>query len=156
MKRLGIYVDSSVFGGCEDIEFSRDSLLLEKHFIDGLYICMISDLTLRELSKAPEAVREHLDSIPLCHQVMIEETEEAFNLANSYLKRGIIGPGSHADALHVALAAIGKADVMVSWNFKHIVNLGKIRLFNAVNMEQGYGLLEIRTPREVLQNGKII
>jgi hypothetical protein len=50
----------------------------------------------------------------------------------------------------VALASIGRSDVLVSWNFKHIVNLGRIRLFNAVNLEQGYGLVEIRTPKEVL------
>ena len=52
----------------------------------------------------------------------------------------------------MALASIGRVDVMVSWNFRHIVNLGRIRLFNAVNMEQGYGWIEIRTPREVLSN----
>jgi hypothetical protein len=53
-------------------------------------------------------------------------------------------------ALHVALATVGRVDVLVSWNFRHIVNLGRIRLFNAVNLEQGYGLIEIRTPKEVL------
>jgi hypothetical protein len=67
-----------------------------------------------------------------------------------YLAHGIVGPGSHSDALHVALATIGRVDVLVSWNFKHMVNLGRIRLFNPVNLEQGYGLVEIRTPKEVL------
>ncbi len=61
-----------------------------------------------------------------------------------------MGPGSRSDALHVALATIGRIEVMVSWNFKHIVNLGRIRMFNVVNLEQGYGLIEIRTPKEVL------
>jgi hypothetical protein len=68
------------------------------------------------------------------------------------LDRGIVGPGSRTDALHVALATVGGVDVIVSWNFKHVVNLGRIRLFNAVNLEQGYGLIEIRTPTEVLIN----
>ena len=67
----------------------------------------------------------------------------------AYLTHGIVGPGSRSDALHEALATIGRVDVMVSWNFKHIVNLGRIRLFNAVNLEQGYGIIEIRTPKEV-------
>ncbi len=66
------------------------------------------------------------------------------------MAHGIVGPGSRSDAFHVALATIGGVDVLVSWNFKHIVNLGRIRLFNAVNLEQGYGLVEIRTPKEVL------
>ena len=56
--------------------------------------------------------------------------------------------------LHVALATIGRVDVLVSWNFQHIVNLGRIRLFNAVNLEEGYGLIEIRTPKEVLSGEK--
>lgn len=64
--------------------------------------------------------------------------------------------GSRSDALHVALATIGRVDVLVSWNFRHIVNLGKIRLFNAVNLEQGYGLIEIRTPREVLADEDVL
>ena len=62
----------------------------------------------------------------------------------------VVGPGSRSDALHVALASVGRVDVMVSWNFKHIVNLNRIRLFNAVNLEEGYSLIEIRTPKEVL------
>jgi len=70
------------------------------------------------------------------------------------LAHGIVGPGGRSDALHVALATIGRVDVMVSWNFRHIVNLGRIRMFNAVNLEQGYGLIEIRTPREVLSGEK--
>jgi hypothetical protein len=71
-----------------------------------------------------------------------------------YLFHGILGPGSRSDALHVALATIGRVDVLVSWNFRHIVNLGRIRLFNAVNLEQGYGFIEIRTPKEVLSGEK--
>lgn len=78
------------------------------------------------------------------------DTPDAYELAEAYLAHGIVGPGSRSDALHVALATIGRVDVMVSWNFKHIVNLNRIRLFNAVNLEQGYGLIEIRTPMEVL------
>jgi hypothetical protein len=65
----------------------------------------------------------------------------------------VVGPGSYADALHVALATVGRVDVLVSWNFKHIVNLGRIRLFQAVNLERGYGMLEVRTPKEVLDDG---
>lgn len=70
------------------------------------------------------------------------------------MSHGIVGPGSRSDALHVALATVARVDVMVSWNFKHIVNLDRIRLFNAVNLEQDYGLIEIRTPKEVLRDEK--
>lgn len=43
-----------------------------------------------------------------------------------------------------------KVDILVSWNFKHIVNLNRIRLYNATNLKYGYQILEIRTPREIL------
>lgn len=101
-------------------------------------------LEVRELEVAPDAVRRHLLRVPTENQILLEDSEEA------YLARGIVGPGSRSDALHVALATVGRVDVFVSWNFRHIVNLCKIRMFNAVSFEWGYGLLEIRTPKEVL------
>ena len=154
MKRLHIYVDASVVGGCEDSEFAEDSLALWRLFIEGVYIQVLSEHTLRELQGAPERIRTHLLEIPEAHQIILGDSPEANTLAEAYLTHGIIGPGSRSDALHVALATIGRVDVMVSWNFKHIVNLGRIRMFNAVNLEQGYGLIEIRTPKEVLSSEK--
>ncbi|MEW6366039.1 MAG: hypothetical protein AB1714_15525 [Acidobacteriota bacterium] len=84
--------------------------------------------------------------------MMLADTPDAAELAEAYLKHGVVGPGSRSDALHVALATLGRVDVLASWNFKHIVNLGRIRLFNAVNLEQGFGLIEIRTPQEVVSD----
>lgn len=153
-KKSYVYVDASVIGGCEDIEFSDASLALWRLFVNGIYIQVLSVHTLRELSGAPEKVRAHLLDIPESFQIIIEDTPEADALAEAYLSHRIVGPGSRSDALHVALATVAHVDVLVSWNFKHIVNLDRIRLFNAVNLEQGYGLIEIRTPREVLQDEK--
>lgn len=150
MKKLCIYVDTSVIGGCEDNEFSEPSLSLWSRFRSGEFLLVISDLTMQEIAGAPASVRRHLEDIPEAHQIRVRLTEEATELAKAYLAHGVIGPGSLADALHVALATVNDADVLVSWNFRHIVNYGRIRLFNAVNLEQGYGLIEIRTPREVL------
>jgi len=143
-------VDASVIGGCEDDEFKADSLALWRCFIEGRYILVLSAHTLRELEGAPEMVSAHLDEVPDPYQVLLSDSEEASELAAEYLRHGALGPGSHADALHIALATVGRVDVLVSWNFRHIVNLGRIRLFNGVNLEQGYGSLEIRTPKEVL------
>jgi hypothetical protein len=50
---------------------------------------------------------------------------------------------------HIALATVAQVDVVVSWNFKHIVNYGKIRLFNGVNLECGYRTMAIHSPMEV-------
>lgn len=150
IRPLLIYTDASVIGGCEDPEFSADSLALLEAFKRGEHTLVLSAHTLRELQPAPENVRNRLLEVPEAHQLLIEDGPEAFELADAYMKRAVLGPGSRADALHVALATVGRVDVLVSWNFRHIVNLGRIRLFNAVNIERGYGLLEIRTPREVM------
>lgn len=150
MKKLHIYVDTSVIGGCEDAEFSVVSRQLWSKFQTGEYVLVISDLTLQELEGAPPRVRRRLEELSPDHQVRVALSTSVEELARSYIAHGVVGPGSLADALHVALATVGGVDVLVSWNFKHIVNLGRIRLFNAVNLEQGYGLIEIRTPREVL------
>lgn len=150
MRNLLIYADASAIGGCEDPEFATDSQALWGRFVSGRHTLALSAHTLRELQGAPGNVRQRLLEIPEAHVVVLADGEEAFELADAYLQRGIVGPGSRADALHVALATVGRVDVLVSWNFRHIVNLGRIRLFQSVNLERGYGLIEIRTPREVL------
>lgn len=151
MKRLLIYADASVVGGCEDPEFAADSRALWREFARGSHTLVLSAHTLRELKPAPEAVQRRILEVPAENQIVLADSQEAAALAAAYLHRGILGRGSRADALHVALASVGHADVLVSWNFKHIVNLGRIRLFQSVNIELGYPALEIRTPREVLR-----
>jgi hypothetical protein len=151
MRNLLMYVDTSVIGGCEDAEFAASSQALWGQFVVGRHTVVLSAHTLRELQGAPEPVRARLLEVPEQHQLVLPDTPEAADLAEAYLGRGIVGPGSHADALHVALATVGRADVLVSWNFHHIVNLGRIRLFHSVNIERGYGTIEIRSPTEVLE-----
>ncbi len=149
-RKLLVYVDASVIGGCEDDEFKADSLALWRRFVDGRYMLVLSEHTIRELLGAPPAVRNHVVEIPRENQVILPDQPEAAALAEAYVKRGVLGPGSYSDALHIALATIHRVDVLVSWNFRHIVNFGRIRLFNAVNLEEGLGSIEIRTPKEVL------
>ncbi len=108
-------------------------------------------MTIAELQGAPVSVRQRLQEVPQAHMVMLGDSVEADDLAEAYLAHGIVGPGSRADAQQVALATVARVDVLVSWNFKHIVNLGRIRRFNGVNMERGYGTVDIRTPEEVLE-----
>jgi hypothetical protein len=117
---------------------------------------VLSAHTVRELQGAPESVRQRVLDVPAAHQIAIPDSDEAAELADAYLARGIVGPGGRSDAFHVALASVGRADVLVSWNFKHIVNLGRIRLFHSVNIERGYPLIEIRTPKEVMTDGQAL
>lgn len=80
--------------------------------------------------------------------------ESALGLAEEYQKHGILTPNFYDDGLHIALATVAEADLLVSWNFKHIVRFDKIRLFNAVNIEFGYKPLQIFSPREVTTYGQ--
>ena len=75
--------------------------------------------------------------------------DEVIKLAETYINDGALTNKSY-NALYIALATINNADVLASWNFKHIVNINRIRLYNSINLKLGYKMLEIRTPREIL------
>jgi hypothetical protein len=81
--------------------------------------------------------------------------QEAEDLADAYLKEGAITKKFHEDALHIAIATINKVDVLVSWNFRHIVNHERIKKYNGVNLKRGYMILEIRNPREILKKNNM-
>jgi hypothetical protein len=147
--RPRIYADTSVLGGCADEEFREDSQRALDSFVAGSFILVLSDLTLRELEPAPEAVIQAVAEIPERHIEMVAVSAETEELADAYVREGAISAAMRADALHIALATVARVDVLVSWNFKHIVNLKRIHAYNAVNLKRGYPLLEIRTPREV-------
>jgi len=74
---------------------------------------------------------------------------DAVELAQEYIKAGALGKASRNDAFHVAVATVTGADLILNWNFKHIVNYDRIRQFNSVNMLQGYRQIDIRSPLEV-------
>jgi len=80
---------------------------------------------------------------------ILEITEDALELSEEYLNRKILTSKFRDDALHIALASLANVDVLVSWNFRHIVHYEKIRLFNAVNLENGLKPIDIYSPREV-------
>ena len=83
----------------------------------------------------------------------LREDEDALELAAAYISENVVGQTSFADCLHIALATINKADLLVSWNFKHIVNIERIRGYNSVNIKNGYKQLEIRSPRDLMNYG---
>lgn len=144
-----IYVDASVIGGCEDDEFADYSLRLMGCFARGESTMVVSSLTVQELAPAPEAVRQHLASVPETHIEALQLDAEARELAEAYIAAKVITSKMRADAQHIAIATVARVDVLVSWNFKHIVNLQRIHGYNSVNLRKGYPILEIRTPREV-------
>jgi predicted nucleic acid-binding protein len=147
---MRVYADTSVFGGYFDSEFEESSNRLLKEFISGLKTAVISDLTLKEVEKVPSAVRKVFEEIPREHKEYVILNEEAMNLAQYYIKDGAATENHLVDAQHLAIATVHKVDVLVSWNFNQIVNLKRIRQYNSVNLKNGYFLLEIRSPQEIL------
>jgi len=103
------------------------------------------------LTPAPEKVRTLASSLSATSLEFIDISDEAIELAEQYLKENVVGKTSRADCIHIALATLYNADILVSWNFKHIVNVNRIRGYNAVNYKLGHKILEIRTPREILE-----
>jgi hypothetical protein len=149
MRRLRIYLDTSVIGGAHDKEFAA----FTRQFLDQVkanrHILLLSSTTYLELERAPILVRQVLVDIPPGRTEVIPDSEDVTNLSLAYIEAGAIGAKHRADADHVAAATVAGADLIVSWNFKHIVNLDHIRKYNAVNLLKGYGAVEIRSPREI-------
>lgn len=117
----------------------------------GNLICHYSDLIEDELIDAPERVRDYFESLPKEYMEKLEVNEEALELAEKYVKEKVVGKTSFDDCLHIAMATINKADILVSWNFKHIVNIYRIRGYNSVNLKNDYRILEIRSPKETIR-----
>jgi predicted nucleic acid-binding protein len=154
MKVLRVYIDTSVVGGCFDPEFAPWSNGLVRDFQEGRFLPVVSEVVATELELAPEAVKAKWGEILDLSPELLDITEEATVLAASYAERGALPEKFRNDMLHIALATVADVDVLVSWNFKHIVRLEKIRVFNAVSLELGYKPLQIYSPREVTSYGK--
>jgi len=146
---MRIYVDTSVFGGCFDPEFEYWSNQLIDYFKIGKYKAVISEVSEFELKFAPDHVKQILADIPRKNIEIAALTQEARELSLHYIKEKIVTKKSLADTQHIAVATIQQVDLLVSWNFKHIVNYNKIRLYNSVNLKHGYKILEIRNPRDL-------
>ena len=153
MKKFRIYVDTSVIGGCFDPEFATWSNGLLKDFEKGLYQPVLSEIVAFEIEKAPEEVIEKYLQL-LTYQAENVKTKPAVaQLASVYLDRQILTPKYLDDARHIALATVYEVDMLVSWNFRHLVHVDKMRRFNAVNLELGYKVIDIHSPREVTTYG---
>ncbi|MCX6239897.1 MAG: PIN domain-containing protein [Bacteroidia bacterium] len=144
------YFDTSVFGGLFDKEFEEETILLFEKITIGQVICVYSDLTESELSNAPEKVRNIFENLLEEQKEKIRVTPDALILAETYIKEKVVGETSFDDCVHIATATIHKVDLLVSWNFKHIVNVYRIRGYNSVNLKLGYSTLNIHSPKEIV------
>jgi predicted nucleic acid-binding protein len=150
--RPRLYFDTSVFGGVYDEEFEEISTLLFEKVKLGQIICVYSDLSETEIKNAPDNVKNFFTNLPKENMEFVEVTEDAYLLADKYIEERVVGQTSLDDCRHIATATINKVDILVSWNFKHIVNVFRIRGYNSINLRCGYAQLDIRSPKEIVTN----
>lgn len=154
MYAIRVYVDTSVFGGVADEEFSEPSRRFFERLHCGEFSLVVSTEVLRELSVAPKIVRNEYDKIPRQSVESVPVSPEVEFLADAYVAAGVLGKASRSDAIHVAAATVAEVDLIVSWNFRHIVNFDRIGKYSAVNVLNGYRPIDIRSPAEVAYGKK--
>jgi hypothetical protein len=150
MEKLRIYLDTSVIGGCFDEEFSEESLKLFECIRVGIYKGLVSSTTFGELKGAPPNVRAVLDDFDSEQIEQLPDDPRVPMLAAAYIAALALLPSCEDDATHIAFATVYEADALISWNFKHIVNLRRIEEFNKVNIREGYGRIEIHSPKDLI------
>ena len=147
---LRVYADTSVFGGCFDDEFRVESVRFFEEVRQGRFIVVVSSVTLDELELAPDPVRAVLADLPPQQVEIVSASPESDGLRNAYLEARVVGPASSNDAAHIAVATVASVDLVVSWNFRHIVHFEKIGGYEGVNSLRGYRSPRIYSPREVV------
>jgi predicted nucleic acid-binding protein len=150
MKKIRVFVDTSVFGGCFDDEFKKESVAFFDLVKRGHFQIVISNAIVDELDSAPDHIGEYVRSLPAGSVEFFNSDEEVFKLRDSYIDQQVVTMKSLNDAEHIAAATIAGVDLIVSWNFKHIVHFQKIKGFNGVNLIKGYQVVDIRSPSEVI------
>ena len=126
LQNMKFYIDTSVWGGNFDKEFSQETRPFFDKLKKGKFIGVISDVTFDEIMDAPKNVRELVESIPEEYLEFITLTKEQQQLADKYVKEGALTKKYYSDAQHIAISTILKVDSLVSWNFKHMVNFFRI------------------------------
>lgn len=146
-----VYIDTSVVGGIYDEGFDVFTRMFFDKAFRGEIKLIISELLEEELINAPGRVKDFFRTLPTKQLELVRLTKEAIELAEMYIDEKVVGETSRADCRHIALATLNTADVLVSWNFQHIVNLKRIRGYNSVNLREGLHTLEIRSPQELME-----
>jgi len=144
-----VYVDASVIYGAPTKEFSQDSKRFWDAVRNGEIIVIVSNVLTTEIDRAPQNIRELLDTLPKSQIERIVSTDESDDLAEQYITEDVVGESSLDDCKHIAIATIAKADALVSWNFKHMIY--RRAGYNDVNEKLGYPGIAIQTPKNFME-----
>jgi len=139
-------------GGYHDTEFDTATRVLFERIADKEFDIYFSEINETELINAPPHVKAVKDLIPADCFHYLYVTDAVETLMQLYISEKALGKASENDAYHIALSSVNRIDYLISWNFKHIVNYNKIKMFNAINMRFGYPLINIYSPLEFLKH----
>ncbi len=147
-----LYIDNSVIGGYYDDKFMDATRAFFDRIINKDFSIYFSEVNETELVLAPQRVKDVKKLIPEDCLKYLDLNAESKELADTYVREKALGKASMNDAYHIAIASVNRLDCLVSWNFRHIVNFDKIKLFNSINLKSGYPIIDIRTPLEFLKD----
>jgi predicted SpoU family rRNA methylase len=146
-----IYTDTSVIGGCFDIEFRQHSLALMESFKKGMTKAIISDLTMLELAPVKQEIKNKITATQGTAVIQARSNEKVYALADAYIKSGVLDTKNYHDALHIALATVFKADLLASWQLNYVTGKEKNAILNAINRLMDYKDINILTPTLILK-----
>lgn len=156
MRKFKVYLDTSVISHLmqEDVpEKMADTRELWKMFKDGKYDVYVSAVTLREIQNCPEPKKTQLiDYLNQIKFTTLEITEDVVAVARKIIEMGILSQKSFDDCQHIGAAVVNECDCIISWNFKHIVNVKTIRGIRAITNLEGYKSIEIWNPSVLLES----
>ncbi len=150
-RAIRVYADTSVFGGVFDDEFRGPSRVFFSQVEQGRFALVTSVLVQYEMVGAPAEVQEFF-ATTVSEAELAPITDEALDLELAYISANVVTENCANDARHVAVATVTRCPIIVSWNFRHIVNFRRIPLYNGVNMLRGYSSLAIYSPLELIEN----
>ena len=159
MKKQKIYLDTSIINFALEDEISineRDvTQVLCEQIKQGKYEAFVSDVVIQELINTPDEIKRTklLDCVnSLVLDKPLTLTDEINILADRYVSEKIIPAKHKDDALHIAICTVNDIDVLVSWNFEHLVkHKTRMEVFG-INMLLGYKLIDLCTPQEVIED----
>lgn len=144
-----LYIDTSVVGGYHDPLWMADTRLLWQQAEAGHWSLITSIVAEAEIQNAPASVRQvFADTFDASN--ILDTSTEVEELAEAYMQAAVVPPKYADDALHVAMATVHGIRLIVSWNFKHLVNVRREDGFNAVNVLRGWPIVRIVSPKEII------
>ena len=160
MKNIHVYIETSVWSVAfaEDVpEYRADTMAFLDLCKEHVFEPYVSDAVLSEISFAQPLLRKRLEELlQRVKPVLLPWLPEADNLSEAFVREKAVPPSKPQDARHVAIAMAHALDVLVSWNFRHIVNLRREERFNAIALLEGYHhQLRIVSPKELIDYDKV-